>query len=257
MALQRALKVEQAVTANNFSITDNVITGVQEELKQRDAERQRMRQHTKEVKWQNLEEAFQRKLWEHYTEAHRRGYGRSGTSTPEDLREVWQNGELKSLLLVEKQGWGRSQRADLQHLEAELEESLGKSIEALEGKLKKAADPEPECLQQIRSMAEEAKQELEKITSEIQDSSEAAIDQRQLQQRFANAKRLARKLWQQMPLSEAHHFLAQVSQSLAKSEPAAASGLVKVYETELKRLGALPLVHHARSPELLQCWTAS
>lgn len=49
----------------------------------------------------------------------------------------------------------------------------------------------------------------------------------------------------------------QVSQTLAKSEPAAAGGLVKVYETELKRLGALPLVHHARSPELLQCWTAS
>lgn len=36
-ALQRAVKVEQAVCANNSSITDGVITGVQDELQQRDA----------------------------------------------------------------------------------------------------------------------------------------------------------------------------------------------------------------------------
>eukprot|EP00435_Cladocopium_sp_Y103_P017571 s829_g4.t1 len=361
-ALQRAVKVEQAVCANNSSITDGVITGVQEELRQRDAERQRMRQHTKDMKdesdqhfqrelrrmrrgqkamakellekqsmrladaydeiialkWQSLEEVFQRKLWQHYTEAHRRGYGRSAASTPEDLREVWQNGELKSLLAVEKQGWGRSQRADLQHLENELDGSLGKSIEALEAKLTTVADLEPECLQQIRSMAEDAKKELEKITAEIGGSlpeleaawkacetdyeqkaselqqlqaavarkrfedmetfrllklqlcqwklsyqsafhdtdvepSTSSLDPKEVEQRFANARRLARKLWAQMPVNEAHRFLAQVAQMLAKSEPSAATALMKVYEKELKRLGALPLVSHARSPELLQC----
>lgn len=363
-ALQRAVKVEQAVCANNSSITDGVITGVQDELQQRDAERQRMRQHTKDVKdecdqhfqrelrrmrrgqktmakellekqsmrladaydeiislkWQSLEDVFQRKLWEYYTEAHRRGYGRSAASTPEDLREVWQNGELKSLLAVEKQGWGRSQRADLQHVENELDGSLGKSIEALEAKLTTVADLEPECLQQIRSMAEDAKKELEKITAEIGGSlpeleaawkacetdyerkeselqqlqaavarkrfedmetfrllklqlcqwklsyqsafhdtdepSTSSLDPKQVEQRFANARRLAQKLWAQMPVNEAHRFLAQVAQMLAKSEPSAATTLMKVYEKELKRLGALPLVSHARSPELLQCWTA-
>ena len=40
-----------------------------------------------------------RSLWEHYTEAHQKGYGQAvGTSTPEDLKEVWQNGELKGSL---------------------------------------------------------------------------------------------------------------------------------------------------------------
>ena len=275
------------------------------------------------LKWQSLEELFQRKLWEHYTEAHRRGYGRaSSTSTPEDLREVWQNGELKSLLAVEKQGWGRSQRADLQQIESELDESLGKSIATLESKLEKTVTDEPECLQLIRAMAEDAKKELEKITAEIGGSlpeleaawkaceadyeqreselqelqaavarkrfedmetfrllklqlcrwklsyqtafhdatgsesmSTSSIDSRAVEQRFANARRLARKLWAQMPLKEAHRFLAQVSQRLVKSEPAAAQRLMKVYEKELKRLGALPLLSHARSPELLQCWT--
>jgi len=366
LGLQRALKVEQAVIATNSSITDGVVTGVQEELQQRDGERQRMRQHTKEVKeecdqhfqrelrrmrrsqrasakelleqqsgrladtydeimalkWQHLEEMFQKKLWEHYTEAHRRGYGRGGTSTPEDLREVWQNGELKSLLTVEKQGWGRSQRTDLQHLQTELDSELQKTLEVLETKLCAVTEPEPECLQQIRLMAEDAKKELEKITSEIGGSLpelEAAwkaceaefeqkeaelqalqaavarkrfedmeafrllklqicqwrlkyqntfhestnsevistLDPREVEQRFAIARRLTRKLWAHMPVNEAHHFLAQVAQTLAKSEPSAADALMKTYNKELKRLGALPLVSHARSPELLQCWTES
>ena len=242
-----------------------------------------------------MEDVFQRKLWEYYTEAHRRGYGRSAASTPEDLREVWQNGELKSLLAVEKQGWGRSQRADLQHVENELDGSLGKSIEALEAKLTTVADLEPECLQQIRSMAEDAKKELEKITAEIGGSlpeleaawkacetdyeqeselqqlqaavarkrfedmetfrllklqlcqwklsyqsafhdtdepSTSSLDPKQVEQRFANARRLAQKLWAQMPVNEAHRFLAQVAQMLAKSEPSAATTLMKVYEKE-------------------------
>ena len=90
LSLRRAVEVEQAASANNSSITDGVIVGaakgfllsihlflkgkkhiffgpcvpiagVQDELKQRDAERQRMRQHTKEVK-DECDQHFQREL---------------------------------------------------------------------------------------------------------------------------------------------------------------------------------------------------
>ncbi|CAJ1445581.1 unnamed protein product [Effrenium voratum] len=265
-------------------------------------------------KWNSLEDSFQRSLWEHHTAAHRAGLGRQvGAGTPaEDLREVWQSGELKAQLANEKKGWGRSQRADLEHLQqdvdAEMQPVLDKLEKAIRSSLPKNSEGEPDYLRHIRSVAEEAKQQLEDISAEearrTEDSLESAWrfeDQQrqlfetqlqarrkrfedmqtlrqlklqllrwrldyqrtyheaqepaeapQLEQRFALCRRLVKKLWAEVPRQEVHRFLQQVAQALSKSGKSAA--MLKVYHKELKRLGALPMVPHARSPELLQVW---
>jgi len=47
-------------------------------------------------------------------------------------------------------------------------------------------------------------------------------------------------------------FLAGVSDTAAKA--GLAMPMIRVYEDELRRFGALPLVDHASRPELLECW---
>lgn len=278
-------------------------------------------------KWQHLEELLQRNLWRHHVEAHRSS-GRVGGARVEDLQQIWETGELEGNLSMEKQGWMRSQRADLDHLQVEADTELKEALKDLEQAIQASApsrllgapggeDPEP--LQQLRSVAEAARQKLEGLAGELRsrympkleeawkaceadygrldrevrdfhleslqrrfedmetlrelklqlcrwrleyqdayhkgcddDGGVADADARRLQQRFDVARRLVRQLWRmsELPASEAHHLLRQT----VKASPAALSSALKVYHAELRRLGALPLVPHARSPELLDCW---
>ncbi|CAE7295071.1 unnamed protein product [Symbiodinium natans] len=278
-------------------------------------------------KWQHLEEMLQRNLWHHHVEAHRAS-GRAGGARVEDLQQIWETGELEGHLSAEKQGWLRSQRADLDHLQVEADTELKEALKDLEQAIQASApsrllgapgageDPEP--LQQLRSVAEAARQKLEGLAAELrgrympkleeawkaceadyhrldrelrdfhveslqrrfkdmetlrglklqlcrwrldyQDAyhkgcpdERAALDGRELQQRFHVARRLVRQLWSGGSVSagSAHRLLAQTLKEAPS--PAVASSL-KVYHAELRRLGALPLVPHAKTPELLSCW---
>merc|ERR1719362_506575 len=74
------------------------------------------------------------------------------------------------------------------------------------------------------------------------------------QQRLDVVRRLVQGLWyrNKPPTSEVNKFLAGVSDAAAKA--GLAMPLIRVYEDELRRFGALPLVDHASRPELLECW---
>eukprot|EP00419_Tripos_fusus_P062237 CAMPEP_0172911882 /NCGR_PEP_ID=MMETSP1075-20121228/187412_1 /TAXON_ID=2916 /ORGANISM="Ceratium fusus, Strain PA161109" /LENGTH=446 /DNA_ID=CAMNT_0013770273 /DNA_START=37 /DNA_END=1380 /DNA_ORIENTATION=+ len=74
------------------------------------------------------------------------------------------------------------------------------------------------------------------------------------QQRLDVVRRLVQGLWyrNKPPISEVSKFLAGVSDAAAKA--GLAMPLIRVYEDELRRFGALPLVDHASRPELLECW---
>jgi len=74
------------------------------------------------------------------------------------------------------------------------------------------------------------------------------------QQRLDVVRRLVQGLWyrNKPPTSEVNKFLAGVSDTAAKA--GLAMPLIRVYEDELRRFGALPLVDHASRPELLECW---
>eukprot|EP00439_Symbiodinium_sp_Y106_P015503 s6045_g2.t1 len=126
-------------------------------------------------KWQHLEELLQRNLWRHHVEAHRRS-GRVAGARVEDLQQIWETGELEGHLSTEKQGWMRSQRADLDHLQVEADTELNEALKDLEQAIQASApsrllgapggeDPEP--LQQLRSVAEAARQKLEGLAGEL------------------------------------------------------------------------------------------
>lgn len=74
------------------------------------------------------------------------------------------------------------------------------------------------------------------------------------QQRLDVVRRLVQNLWSRSkpPVSEVAKFLAGVCE--ASAQAGLAMPLIQVYEDELQRYGALPLVEHASRPELLECW---
>mmetsp|Transcript_55226 Transcript_55226/g.125033 ORF Transcript_55226/g.125033 Transcript_55226/m.125033 type:complete len:439 (-) Transcript_55226:2-1318(-) len=81
-------------------------------------------------------------------------------------------------------------------------------------------------------------------------SAEAEPAQREMD----TARRLVLDLWSRSrtPVAEIHRFLGRVAEASAKA--GAAEKLLQVYEEELQKYGALPLLEHADRPELLECW---
>lgn len=72
---------------------------------------------------------------------------------------------------------------------------------------------------------------------------------------LAMLRRSAQRLWSSgrgLPSADVHRFLASASDLSAKH--GLADSLVRLYEEELRRYNALPLLEHARQPELLDCW---
>merc|ERR1719433_351505 len=73
-------------------------------------------------------------------------------------------------------------------------------------------------------------------------------------QQLAEVQGLVQGLWSRHkpPVSEIARFLNGAADQAAQEGQAAP--LLQVYEEELQRFGALPLVEHASRPELLECW---
>lgn len=66
-------------------------------------------------------------------------------------------------------------------------------------------------------------------------------------------RRSAKRLWNSgLSSIDIHGFLARTADLSARH--GCADSIVRLYEEELRRLNALPLLEHARQPELLDCW---
>mmetsp|Transcript_124170 Transcript_124170/g.386681 ORF Transcript_124170/g.386681 Transcript_124170/m.386681 type:complete len:277 (-) Transcript_124170:52-882(-) len=77
---------------------------------------------------------------------------------------------------------------------------------------------------------------------------------RQGQKQLESLRRLARGLWARSrpPVREVSRFLGAAASAAARA--GLADPLLRVFEEELRRHGALPLLEHAARPELLECW---
>lgn len=136
-------------------------------------------------KWQFLEQALQKVLWQRHTTMHRFGLGneresQGGAISADDIQEVWTSGELSSYLKTESDGWARSQQTDLEHLLAdvcaefdskfqELEDGLRTSTPShlLAGNQRAASNKEPHPMQQLQAYAEHTRARLSSISEEL------------------------------------------------------------------------------------------
>lgn len=260
---------------------------------------------------------------------------------PNGVAEVYNRGELQPYLDAERDGWARSQKADLERLRSEIDAECQQVFKNLEKKLKSVAPSGmlfAPALEKLQEMAAGEKRRLEELEQEVCSQYASEIDAalhrceedyrgydcelqevifRTLDQRFKNAcamrqlklalcrwrldyqrayhdqcarlasqpepadskdkfdndkqqvrnaagrrqldklRRAVLKIWAQgkVPVSEIHKFLGRVTESVARD--GMAEPILNLYQEELKQYGALPLLEHASSPEVLSCWLDS